>query len=353
MEFTDNVKQFIKRIESLKDTIKTEEATKTSLVLPFFQMLGYDIFNPLEFVPEFTADVGTKKGEKVDYAIMQNSEPIIIIEVKPCTFELNNKHINQLFRYFTVTKAKFGVLTNGIIYRFYSDLDESNKMDNTHFLEINLLDIKDNAIKELKRFAKPNFDIKDILDNAEELKYTALVKKVLSEQLQNPSDQFIKAILNQGIYSGVKTQNVIDKFKTIIKGSFNEYINETINEKLQYALNNSELLDSSRDTSSQNISKIYEFTPEELDILNYIKTLITVKEEIVYKKTSGYISIQLGNNIRKWVCRVFMKQTKVFTLHKYDFEQYECEYYFDEPNQLDQIKDLIQKVAEHCSNSKI
>lgn len=133
MDFLEQIKQFASRAENLTENLKTEEATKTSLVMPFFNLLGYDIFNPLEFVPEYICDVGTKKGEKVDYAIMQDGEPVIIIEVKSCDTNLNNKHINQLYRYFSVTNAKFGVLTNGLIYKFYSDLEEPNKMDDNPF----------------------------------------------------------------------------------------------------------------------------------------------------------------------------------------------------------------------------
>ena len=123
MEFLEKLKNFSNRIEHLKGNIQTEEATKTSIILPFFQLLGYDVFNPLEFVPEYTADVGIKKGEKVDYAIMINNEPLILIEAKPINTELSVKHMSQLIRYFSVTKAKFGILTNGIIYQFYSDHD--------------------------------------------------------------------------------------------------------------------------------------------------------------------------------------------------------------------------------------
>lgn len=125
MDFSDQLKEFSIRILKLKDSISTEEATKTSIVLPFFSLLGYDIFNPLEFIPEYTADTGTKKGEKVDYAVMQNGDPIMIIEAKSINTDLNSKHINQLFRYFTVTKSRFGILTNGIVYRFFSDLEET------------------------------------------------------------------------------------------------------------------------------------------------------------------------------------------------------------------------------------
>ena len=124
MDFIDKVKQLSTRISTMKDNISTEEATKTSMIMPFFQLLGYDVFNPLEFVPEYTADFGIKKGEKVDYAIMdENNQPVILVEAKWCGEPLD-KHASQLFRYFSTTPAKFGVLTNGIIYRFYTDLDD-------------------------------------------------------------------------------------------------------------------------------------------------------------------------------------------------------------------------------------
>lgn len=48
--------------------------------MPFISALGYDVFNPTEVIPEFTADVGTKKGEKVDYAIKKDDKIIILIE---------------------------------------------------------------------------------------------------------------------------------------------------------------------------------------------------------------------------------------------------------------------------------
>lgn len=117
MELDEKLYSLSERIKQLKENIKTEEATKQSLIMPFFQSLGYDVFNPLEFVPEFTADVGIKKGEKVDYAILKDNEPIILIEAKPCSDDLS-KHDSQLFRYFGTTKARFAILTNGIIYKF-------------------------------------------------------------------------------------------------------------------------------------------------------------------------------------------------------------------------------------------
>ena len=202
MEFNERIKQFSERVSMLKGTISTEEATKMSLVVPLFQLLGYDVFNPTEFCPEYTADIGIKKGEKVDYAILEDNQPTILIECKSCSEQLD-KHASQLFRYFSTTPSKFGILTNGIIYRFYTDLEESNKMDLIPFLEIDMLSLKDSSINELKKFCKDNFDKDKIFSTAEELKYGSLIKGVLASQLDTPSEEFVRFLIS-GIYEGQK-----------------------------------------------------------------------------------------------------------------------------------------------------
>ena len=188
---SEQLKNLGKRVHTLKDNINTEEATKTSLILPFFQILGYDIFNPLEFIPEFTADFGIKKGEKVDYAIKISDAPVILIEAKSISEKLT-KHDSQLFRYFGTTTSKFGILTNGQEYKFYTDLDEPNKMDTTPFLTIDITKIKDVQIAEVAKFHKDNFDVDKITSSASELKYLNSLKNHLSKQLIEPDESFVK-----------------------------------------------------------------------------------------------------------------------------------------------------------------
>ncbi len=195
MGFNEDFNQLSERIQSVKPNILTEEATKMSMVVPFFQLLGYDVFNPLEFCPEYIADVGIKKGEKVDYAIIINNEPVILIECKSCT-EILDKHSSQLLRYFSTSSAKFGILTNGLIYKFFTDLDESNKMDLTPFLEIDLENIKESAILSIKKFCKSEFDKDSIFSIASELKYTTLIKELFKSELENLSDDFTKLMIS-------------------------------------------------------------------------------------------------------------------------------------------------------------
>ncbi|WP_238364316.1 type I restriction endonuclease, partial [Mesobacterium pallidum] len=159
------------RVREHAETIQTEEAVKTSVVLPFLQALGYDIFNPSEVVPEFTADAVGKKGEKVDYAILREGDVSILVECKGLATSLNEKHLAQLYRYFTVTNARFAILTNGREYRFYSDLEEPNRLDKRPFFILDILDISGFSVSELAKFAKANFDVNNILAQAERLKY--------------------------------------------------------------------------------------------------------------------------------------------------------------------------------------
>lgn len=319
MDFIDQLKQFSKRIEQLKDQITTEEATKTSLIMPFFQILGYDVFNPSEFIPEYTADVGIKKGEKVDYAILKNGDPIILIEAKWCG-EALEKHDSQLFRYFGTTKAKFAILTNGIDYRFYTDLDEPNKMDPRPFLEFSILDVKDSIVIELKKFQKVSFDMETILNSASELKYSNLIRQFIAKELANPSDSFVSYILGE-VYSGRKTQNVIDKFKDVVKKSLNNYVNELMSDRFKQAMEKQENEQPQQKVEQpievEEIVSRVETTEEEKEGLFIVKSLfreIVPVERVTSKDTESYFGILLDNNSWKWICRLQLNTAQKYVI---------------------------------------
>ena len=303
MDFKEELKNYVKRIENTKDTLQTEEATKMALILPFFQLLGYDVFNTAEFCPEYTADIGIKKGEKVDYAILVAGEPVILIEAKTANKKLDN-HKSQLFRYFVSTPAKFAILTNGIEYRFYSDLDEPNKMDKDPFLTVNLLNLKDAQIAQLSKFQKSNFSISDILDSASLLKYVNIFKDYIDRQFQEPADEFIKLLL-QPVYKGVKTQNVIERFRPVVTKAMTEYLTETLNEKLQAAL------ETTATTSANDINALK--TNEHWEILNIVKEIlqnVIDVRKVSLKYTSAYIAVLYEKNTRKWICRITLSSAQ-------------------------------------------
>lgn len=307
MELHNQIKTLADKINKLKDKIETEESTKHAFVLPFINILGYDTFNPTEVVPEFTADLGLKKGEKVDYAIFENNAPILIIECKNWKESLDN-HNSQLFRYFHATKTRFALLTNGIQYRFYTDLEQTNKMDEKPFLDFDITKIKDNEIHEILKFHKSNFDVNKIVNNASALKYTKEIKKCISEELASPNYDFVKLFANK-VYSGRLTEKVMDEFTILVHKAFNQTISEKVNDRLNSALNK-EAEKQELDTIEviEEESKIVT-TDEELEGFRIIVAILRRKistDRIVHRDTQSYFGILLDDNNRKPLCRLHL-----------------------------------------------
>ena len=277
MDFIDEVRtrsgRFAKRLEHLQDKDATEEATKTSFVLPFIQMLGYDIFSPAEVIPEFTADIGLKKGEKVDYALLKDETPVVLIECKRLGSSLAGDAVSQLVRYFGVTEARVGILTDGLRYLFFSDLDQSNIMDPRPFFEFYMLEFTDIQARELKRFTRDEFDKSQIVDAARELRYTAEIKRMLARELSKPSDEFVTYVISQ-VYEGRKSVSVRKMFRALAFTAFNQFINDKIQGRLANALKQEGKAE--HDEGGEDIEEKpkSEFTNVELDALNTIKAIL-------------------------------------------------------------------------------
>lgn len=317
MDFKDQIKILGDRVSKLKDQISTEEATKNAFIMPFLQSLGYDVFNPTEVVPEFISDIGLKKGEKIDYAIFMDGKPTILIECKHWSQNLSI-HDGQLLRYFHVSKAKFGLLTNGINYRFYSDLVDPNKMDEKPFLEFNIHEIKDNQIEELKKFHKSYFDADSIVNTASELKYTNELKQLLQQELNNPSPEFVKHFAKQ-VYPSNISAKILELFTNLTKKSAQQYISDLITERLKTALTkedeSAKEQDSKLELQNQEPENKVETTEAELESFMIIKTILRQKidlKRITYRDAQSYFAILLDDNNRKTICRLYLNGIKKY-----------------------------------------
>lgn len=318
MDFKDHLKTISDRIVALKDQIQTEEATKNAFIMPFLQALGYDVFNPLEVVPEYVTDIGTKKGEKIDYLILRENQPIILIECKHHRQNLD-LHDGQLLRYFHVSKAKFGMLTNGIEYRFYTDLVSPNVMDQKPFLSFNLTEIRDNQIEELKKFQKTTFDVANIVNTASELKYMGELKNALSSEMANPSDLFVRHFAKQ-VYDGMITPKVAEQFTSLLKRTISLYFSELIQERFKIALNQEKQNEvqvandaASNEPIAVNSDKTVETTVEELEGFFIVRSLLRNYVEvsrIAQRDNLNYFSILLDDNNRKPICRLYFNGKK-------------------------------------------
>ncbi|SHJ96233.1 type I restriction endonuclease [Epilithonimonas mollis] len=310
MELKLKLEQLHQRVKGLKDQIQTEEATKTAFVMPFIQILGYDIFNPTEVVPEFIADIGTKKGEKVDFVIKKDDEHILIIECKNWK-ENADAHNSQLHRYYHVSKARFGILTNGIIYNFYTDLEKPNIMDEKPFFTINLDDLKDSSIKVLENFTKSGYNLESILDSAEALKYIKAIRKEFEKEIENPSDEIVKLLVNR-FFDRPLTASRMITFKEYTKKALSISISESISSRLKSALVINDSIETEKTTiPTPNIDQNTDTpkvitTDEELEAFQIVKAILREKisaERIAYRDTQSYFGILLDDNNRKPICR--------------------------------------------------
>ena len=316
MDFKDLVRQIGDRVVKLKDNIQTEEATKNAFIMPFIQALGYDVFNPLEVVPEYITDIGTKKGEKIDYAIFRDGQPVILVECKHWAQNLD-LHDGQLLRYFHVSKAKFGILTNGIKYKFYSDLVEANKMDEKPFFEFDIAEINDVQIEELKKFHKEYFKIDEILNTASELKYIKEIKGIIHREFKMPSDLFVKFFVNQ-VYPGRATEKVMQQFQEYVRKSCSQSMNEWITDRLKTALSKDNevelpIAQSTQDNSPVQEEKKIETTVEEMEAYFIVKSILRSKVDasrIAYRDAQSYFSVMLDDNNRKPICRFYFNGSK-------------------------------------------
>jgi hypothetical protein len=312
MDFKDQIRQLADKIVKIKDTVLTEEATKTAFILPLLSYLGYDVFDPSEVVPEFVADIGIKQGEKIDYAIMRDGKPALLIECKHWKKNLNVFE-GQLIRYFQVSRTRFGILTNGIEYRFYSDLDRPNVMDEKPFLSFNITEIKENQIEELKQFHKSYYSLDTILSNAGDLKYTSEIKRIIGEEvISNPNEWFVRQIA-KSVYSGTITPKVLERFAELTKRSMSQVINETFAERFQNALhqNDTEQPKSpvSQETAGEAIEKEKHIVTTEEEMEGYCLVKAALRNSVSIDRIFGrdalsYFAVLLDDNNRKPVCRL-------------------------------------------------
>ncbi len=326
MEFYERLNALASKIKQQSKSIATEEATKTAFVMPFIQtVLGYDVFDPTEVVPEFICDIGTKKGEKIDYAILKSGQIQILVECKKIGESLSINHASQLFRYFHVTTARISILTNGQIYRFFTDLDAPNKMDEKPFLELDLLNIDEHLVPELAKLTKSSFDVESIISAAGELKYIGQLKRELAAQLAGPTDEFLRFFVAR-VYDGVITAKVREQFAPLLDKAITQFTSDLVNDRLKSAITGVvpqvalptpiEVINEEEDDPLQegDIARVVT-TEEELEGFFIVKSIIRQivdPTRVVHRDTQSYFGILLDDNNRKPVCRLHFNRAQKY-----------------------------------------
>lgn len=306
MDFKDNILQLAERIKKQKDAIQTEEATKNAFIMPIITALGYDVFNPFEVVPEMDCDL-TRKGDKIDYAIKKDGRTIILIECKHCKQNLD-LHNTQLSKYYAASNARFGVLTNGIEYRFYADLDKTNIMDEKPFLVVNMLELSDADIEEMKKFHKSCYNESEIFSTAKELQMMIQIKEILAKNFQSPGDEFTRYFV-RSLNNGKSTPKLIEEYRPIVRKSILSVIGGMISGRPDTAILVKE--EKTRQAPNDGMAVIGDkqdavITREETDTYNIIRDVLGEQSEISYTSFKGYLLIWTGHEYW-WVCRVSLR----------------------------------------------
>lgn len=351
MDFIERIDVLAKRIPQIAASLHTEEATKNALIMPFLHtVLGYDVFNPNEVIPEFTADIATKKGEKVDYALVKDGEVQILIECKKYGEKLSIKHAGQLFRYFSVTNSRLAILTNGTEYQFFTDLDAPNKMDEKPFLTLDLLNIDEHLIPELKKLTKSSFDVESIVNAAGELKYLNQIKKLLNEQFKDPEEEFIKFFAARA-YDGVLTPKVKQQFTEITKKALRQFLSDSINERLKSAIGDeqiSKIEDEDKCLLDDEKPKIVT-TNDEVEGFNIVKAILRKNVDasrIIARDTQSYFGVLLDDNNRKPLCRLHFNAKQKY-IGLFDSDKNEIRYPIETLDQIFDFSDELLKMTAY------
>ncbi|GAA3765204.1 type I restriction enzyme HsdR N-terminal domain-containing protein [Microbacterium kribbense] len=315
MEFDERLHALAVKVSSQAAAVETEEATKNAFVMPFISsILGYDVFNPAEVIPEFTADVGIKRGEKVDYAIVHDGDIQILIECKASLGSLKIEHASQLFRYFAATNARIAALTNGVVWQFYTDLDAPNRMDAKPFLVLDLRDVDETVLPELQKLSKANFDLGSIISAAEELKYVGALKRAIAAEFRTPSDEWVKFFTTR-VYEGSYTQRVRQQFTALVPKATSQFLSERVNERLKAALTAGDQhppqtppvtsIEAAEDDLSQDPEIVT--TMEELQGFRIVKAIacaVVDSRRVTQRDAKSYFAVLLDDNNRQPIARL-------------------------------------------------
>lgn len=285
------------------------------------------------------ADVGIKKGEKIDFALKIDGKVTILIEAKPISMALGFNQVSQLYRYFGVSGARIGILTNGKEIWFFSDIDEKNKMDKRPFFIFNLQNYDEHQVKELARFQKEGFAVEDILEAASNLKFVKSAAGFLTKQLTEPDDEFVRYIGKQ-IFDGTITKSVVEQLRPAIKSALDEVIRNRIQDKLNVTFGqDSQQTDNAAERKAVETSPVADAdtTDEErfaFMIVQAIGSKIVNVDRITMRDAKSYCSVFLDDNNRKPVCRFYFNAKNSRSLGLFDSEKVETKVTISTPSDI-------------------
>jgi len=344
--FKEEVDDLAKRAIAAQSVAQTEEATKNAVILPFLRCLGFDVFDPSQVIPEYIADIGLKKGEKIDYAVKIGDKIEYLVECKAISTSLRNAQFSQLFRYFHTLDAKIAILTNGLEFWFFSDIDAPNRMDENPFFRFDLLAYDESDLHELERFHKKHFNIAGIRQAASSLKYLKSAMAFIKSQWDSPDEAFVRMVA-KSFYESHVTASVVENLTPIVKRAFDDLFRQRVRARINVALN--EETSSTDAGDSEQTAQEIETTEEELQgflIVRAIAAEAAPVDRIAARDARSYFAVLFDDNNRKPVARLhFNGRTKFVTL--FDAEKNETRHDIARLEDIYKCAPQIRAVVRH------
>lgn len=228
-EFISRLKSHIEHVKRVGSHCNTEETTKQALILPLLDILGFSPYDPTKVLAEFAADFpGVKATERVDYALYCNGQPVMFIEAKPYVADLTN-HAPQLSRYFNSSLGvTIGAITNGKEWRFFTDLINTNVMDEKPFLTIDFTKANPEDLTQLAEFKHDNFHAEKLRFFAEENQYIQQFKAVIKRSINEVDIDFVRYVAQQANIQRQLNTKFLESIQPFVKQAVQQAISDTV-----------------------------------------------------------------------------------------------------------------------------
>lgn len=324
--FYQEVLKHAQHIADVGEHCTTEETTKQALILPLLGILGFSPYDPTKVRAEYFADLpGIKSGERVDYALFCQSLPVMLIEAKSYKENLNN-HAPQLMRYFNASpEVEFAIITNGLEWRFFTDLKNKNVMDEKPFLTINFKKLDKNKINTLFGFHHDTFQPETLRLLAEENTYLSAFTKTILNSLKEVDLDFVRYIASRSNTGRQLTQKFIESITPLVKQAVQKAVSEMIISSLSTPPSEpSETETEDANVLSDIIDPLNEkivTTVNEQTLFNMVLVLLGEETDIEYKDTESYFSILYQGKTNRWLLRYYENKQKPYITVPFDLSE--------------------------------
>ena len=186
---------FALRSRPLVELCRNEEQTKVTLINPYIDLLGYDVRDPRQVQLEYRADfhAGT---ERVDYAVLRDGVPWLLVEAKSATEGLAEAiPTKQIQRYVMATEAQYVVLTNGRVWAWFRKLPGEQVLEDAPFVSHDVLEPSDAEVRWLCAVHASRLDPSRLSDIADEERLQRDFSTWLDDSRTEPAESFLRLLL--------------------------------------------------------------------------------------------------------------------------------------------------------------